>query len=256
MCRYAITKGNTLVKNHSMKNKARNIGGKYTEALSELSVESVKYTAPVISERLQSILGKPQTLAELFVGAVGAFTDGDDVNRSFYDDVYVNGLEGESIKEIVLDNSYFKHDDVSLDEIPEPPTSAQLVEVYGTWNAVMVACEMKAFNGYLIGYTESLCSAPDYNGDDGVQAWPEWLGLYNVNPGDELSDETVAEIKKALELSDMAHDISEGKEPDLGVLDTWRSTAKYWMGDDAIPDAVQLFVLKAAREYLTPYLAK
>lgn len=285
-----------MVKNHKAKIDARNTGGKYTAALAKVTSEGSKYVAPVLSDRLSTeyMLSSgykrgSQNLANLFVGSVHAFYDvGDDLERADYDEAYTDGIEGMSIKEVVLEHGGLV-EGVTLDEIPEPPTSAQLVELFGSWSAVNAASGLKSFNGWLGAYTEAEGTAPDYDGGvDGVSEWPRWVGIgyvkvpeaesefqgnmqvykedgqhtnvtvfyRDLRPGDKLADDILAKIKVALGYADMAYAISEGVEPDPVVLASWQERAGEWMEPNSLPNAVQLSVLKQARKYLTPYLQK
>lgn len=173
-----------MVKNHSKKNDARNMiantGQNLTSALTAVS--------GVAKPSYLSTLTYPKgATPSTFITSLDEYLGYDTVRQSAYDSTYAsyNG-DGYGFLDVVKEFSS-AFDDLSDKSIMAlVPTSAQLVEHYGTWTDACNHAGIKTFNGYIVSHT--LDKQKFIIGDvvqeptgrflgtfEGIQDYPNWL---------------------------------------------------------------------------------
>lgn len=283
-----------MVKNHSKKNDARNLiantGQNLTSAMDEVSgvakpsyLSTLTYPTKTWSDGT-TIKVTPATFISWVDEGIGM----DTVRRAAYDAFYTEGFGNGSEIAKLHDEFGFGFEGKTPEQISKfVPTSAQLIEHYGTWHDACIAAGIKSFNGYIVSFTFAENKLPLFDQSvDGVQEYPSWVSVIaddivkydigsfvNSNPGptryyydhnlfsddakalllgsdDVKPDGILAATELAYHYADMATALRRGLEPNFVVLTQWRKNADQFMGKDAIPTPDQLVVLESAREYL------
>lgn len=266
-----------MVKNHSKKNDARNLiantGQNLTSALDAVSggtkpsyLSGVKYPSEPWGDKLQY-----DVTHAAFVKWVDEYVGEDTVRQSVYDELYSKGFgNGSEIAKLYEDWGYgIGFGNTTPEEISKyVPTSAQLVEHYGTWHEVCLAADLKTFNENKL---------PLFDGSiDGVSDYPSWVGpigwgitapersgfTYNMDLFSDKANELLlgsdgvdpngelAAVELAFLYADMATALRTGATPEPAVLAQWQANAEQFMGEGAVPTGDQIVVLEAARDYL------
>lgn len=184
-----------MVKNHSKKNDARNLiantGQNLTSALTAVSGDakpSYLSTLTYPSKTWHDGHVSRVTPAS-FISWVDEYIGIDTVRQFAYDEMYNKGLGNGSEIAKLHDDFGYGFDDSTSDEISKfVPTSAQLIEHYGTWHEACIVSGIKTFNGYIVSYTldeqkyivGGVTKEPTakFTGSlEGVQDWPSWISI-------------------------------------------------------------------------------